>query len=254
MSALLAPLEQIQERAAARAGAPPLRPVPASAARLSRVAFIIFLLGLLGAGMVGVLLLNTAIQQRSATVTQAQREAEDLGHQQASLTARVEQLRSSSGLAEKAWEIGLRPNPHPVFVQLDADGKGGRVVGEPTRVSGAEMPNQHYRSADEVTVAMEKAREARRAQIENERKARLARIEAAKKAAAAQAAEQKRLAAQKQAEQKQAEQKQAGEAASGQSRPAQDAKKPQTSDTANASGGRTVDRASSQAVGSAGGD
>ncbi|WP_420175732.1 hypothetical protein [Luteococcus sp. OSA5] len=224
MSALLAPLEQIQERASQRAERPALQSVQTSPFRLSRVAFTIFLLTLLGAGMVGVLLLNTAIQQRATTVAQAQRTADDLGHRQASLNARVQQLRSSSDLADRAWQMGLRPNPYPVFVQLDADGKGGRVLGEPSRVTGQEMPNQHYRSADEVTAAMEKARIARQTQLENERKARLAAIEARKakaeaearaKAAADRAAEAKKAAQQKEAQKKAAQKKEASAANTG---------------------------------------
>lgn len=198
MSALLAPLEEVTQSGATRAPRPALRSVAPSPLRLSRVGFIIFVISLLGAGMVGVLLLNTSIQQRAQTVAAAQRTAEDLGHEQASLSARVEQLRSSSDLAERAWAMGLRPNPHPVFVRLDADGTGGQVVGEPMRVQGMEMPDQEFRSADEVTVAMEKSRAAYLAEQEAKRKQaeaeRIAREKAAQEKAAQQKAAQQKAA------------------------------------------------------------
>lgn len=178
MSALLAPLEQART-SSPRADRPVLRPVASSPLKLSRVGFIIFLTTLLGAGMVGILLLNTHIQQRAQTVAAAQRQADDLGHQQASLTAKVEQLRSSSDLATRAWEQGLRPNPHPVFVKLGADGKPGQVIGEPMAVNGSEMPDQKYVGADTVTAQIAKAKADHKAK-EAAEKAR--RIAAAKKA------------------------------------------------------------------------
>lgn len=193
MSALLAPLEQTRT-SGPRAERPVLRPVASSPLKLSRVGFIIFLTTLLGAGMVGILLLNTHIQQRAQTVAVAQREADDLGHQQASLTAKVEQLRSSSDLATRAWELGLRPNPHPVFVKLGADGKPGQVIGEPMAVNGSEMPDQKYVGADTVT--------ARIAQAKAQYKAKEA-AEKARRIAAAKKAEQDRIARIKAAEAKQ---------------------------------------------------
>lgn len=193
MSALLAPLEQTRP-ASPRAERPVLRPVAASPLRLSRVGFIIFITTLLGAGMVGILLLNTHIQQRAQTVAAAQRQADDLGHQQASLTAKAEQLRSSSDLATRAWQLGLRPNPYPVFVKLGADGTPGQVIGEPMRVSGSEMPDQKYVGADAVTAQIAKAKADHQAKVAAEK---------ARRIAAAKKAEQDRIARQKAAQAKQ---------------------------------------------------
>ncbi|GAA1388157.1 hypothetical protein [Luteococcus peritonei] len=195
MSALLAPLERAEQRPAR----PTLRALDVHPLRVGRIGFVIVLLTLLGAGMVGVLVLNTMIQQRAGEVTAVQRQADDLGYQQASLTAEVERLRSSSDLAERAWQMGLRPNPYPVFVQLETDGTG-RVVGEPTRVFGGEMPNQKYASADDVTKQIDAARAAYKAKQEAQKKALAEKIarqkaEAARKAEAAKQAEAARKAA-----------------------------------------------------------
>lgn len=104
MSALLAPLEEVAERGSTRAPRPPLRPVAPSPLRLSRVGFIIFVITLLGAGMVGVLLLNTSIQQRAQTVVAAQRTAEDLG------TSRPRCRRGWSSCAPApTWPTGPGP-------------------------------------------------------------------------------------------------------------------------------------------------
>ena len=171
MSALLAPLERLDQRSTR----PTLRAIDVHPLRVSRLGFLIVLLTVLGAGMVGVLVLNTVIQERATQVRAVQRQAEELGYQQASLTAEVERLRSSQDLAARAWEMGLRPNPYPVFVQLEADGTG-RVVGDPTRVFGGEMPDQKHASADDVTKRIDKARADLKAKQAAEKKARAAAI------------------------------------------------------------------------------
>lgn len=180
MSALLAPAERTEG-----ASRPALRAVGTRPG--SRTAYVVFLATLLAIGMVGVLVLNVKIQERALTVQNAQRQAADLGAQQASLTAQVERLRSSSDLADRAWTMGLRPNPYPVFVKLDADGTG-RVLGEPTRVSGGEMPDQKYLGADDVTKRIAQAREQYKAQIARQKAEALARQKAAEAKAKADAA------------------------------------------------------------------
>ena len=42
---------------------------------------------------------------------------------------------SQAKLAERAWALGMRPNPQPAFIQLP----GGQVVGVPTEVTGDEL-------------------------------------------------------------------------------------------------------------------
>ncbi len=156
MSALTAPLVDLQSRRATRTERPALRAVQINPMRVSRALFIAFLTVVLGVGMVGVLVLNTTIQQRQSEITKAQRQADDLAYKQASLTATVEQLRSSSDLATRAWAMGMRPNPHPAFVQLGAAGEAGRIVGTPARTVGTEMPDQNYVGADAVATKIDK--------------------------------------------------------------------------------------------------
>lgn len=200
MSALLAPLEQPRIRSTADVPVerPSLRAVTAPGLKLSRVGFIVFITTVLGLGMVGILLLNTTIQQRAQTIAATQRTADDLGYEQASLTAKAEQLRSSSDLATRAWAMGMRPNPYPVFIKMGPDGKTSTVVGEPTRVSGSEMPDQKVSSADDVTKRMAQARVAYKQKVAQEEAARAAAAkqaaEAAKAKQAAEAAKAKQAA------------------------------------------------------------
>lgn len=182
MSAVLAPVERTQD--SPRSERPSLRALDRTPARLSTIPFVVLLVTLLGAGMVGILLLNVNIQQRARTVAQLQASAEQKGFQEAALTSQVHQLRSSTALAQRAWELGLRPNTSPAFLVLPS----GTIVGDPTRVGGNEAPDQKYRSAEAVTSAIEKANE-RAIQKKKEL------IEAQKKAAEKRLAEQKAKAA-----------------------------------------------------------
>lgn len=190
MSALTSSFDDLRSARPARQERPALRVVPLNPMRVPRTVFIAFLTLLMGAGMVGVLVLNTTIQQRQTAVTRAQRQADDLAWRQASMTAQVEQLRSSSDLATRAWALGMRPNPHPVFVVLD--GQHPTVMGTPTPVTGTEMPDQAYANADEVAAAIDKAHAAaveRRTASAEKRRAE------AKAAAEKKAAEKKAAAA-----------------------------------------------------------
>ena len=178
MSAVVALVER-SERASGPAR-PMLRALERRPARLSTIAFVVLLVSLLGAGMVGILLLNVSIQQRARTLNALQATAEQKGYQQAALTSQVQSLRSPTTLQSKAWDLGLRPNTSPAFLVLPS----GQVLGDTTAVTASEAPEQKYRSAQAITEAIEKANAA-----EIKRKADL--IEAQKKRAAQRLAEQK---------------------------------------------------------------
>lgn len=113
-----------------------LRPVAPK--RLSRVPFILVLALVLGIGMAGLLVLNTTIQDQSVRLRSLQVEATILGYKEASLQAQVDKLQSSTELAYRATELGMRPNPHPAFLEVPS----GRIIGSPYAVTGNEIPTQ----------------------------------------------------------------------------------------------------------------
>ncbi len=113
-----------------------LRPVKPK--RLNRVPFILVLALVLGIGMAGLLVLNTTIQDQSVRLRNLQIEAQILGYREANLQSQVNQLRSSAELAQRASALGMRPNPHPAFLEVPS----GRVLGTPYAVTGNEIPTQ----------------------------------------------------------------------------------------------------------------
>jgi len=131
MSALQAPVGVPEPRLARTT----LRAVSTSRQPIARLPFVLIVALLLGSGMIGVLLLSTTIQAQSSELSDLQSQEADLRYQEAALAAQVQDLRSSSRLAQSAWELGMRPNPNPAFIQMP----DGQVTGDPTPVEGDEL-------------------------------------------------------------------------------------------------------------------
>lgn len=129
MSALQAPNATPQTRPTL------LRAVPNRPSQIARLPFVLIIAVLLGGGMTGVLLLSTTIQTQSSELTALQTREAELRYEQAALVAQVQDLRSSQKLAERAWDLGMRPNPNPAFIQMPS----GQVVGDPSPVTGNEL-------------------------------------------------------------------------------------------------------------------
>lgn len=186
MSALLSSQEAYSR--AQLATAAQLRAVPSSVARMSRIPFLLVLGLVLAVGMAGVLVLNVTIQGQASDLRGLQERATILGYQESALQASLDQLRSPTHLEQEAQKLGMRPNPHPVFIQLPQN----EMLGDPAEVTGKEMPAQSFKTpaqvADEITAARAKVTADQKAKAEAAREAA-----AAKKAAAArQAAAEKK--------------------------------------------------------------
>ena len=171
-----------------------LRQVPIPQRRMASVPFILTLAVCLAVGMVGLLLLNTALQEQGFAVRDQQTAANQLGYRVAALEAEVTQARSSTRLAIKAGKLGMVPNPYPVYLSLPA----GQVIGDPTKMTGYELPDVRYRTPEELA-AIAKAR----AKAETKRVADLKAAEEARQKAAkakAEAAAKKKADAKAKAE------------------------------------------------------
>ncbi len=92
---------------------------------------------LLAVGVIGLLLLNTALQRRAFELSTLNERAEALEVQVSGLTLRTDRLESTQSLALRATELGMVPNPSPVFLRLS----DGRVVGDPVAAAaGSTLP------------------------------------------------------------------------------------------------------------------
>lgn len=101
-----------------------LRVLP-GAARSPRAPFVVLVLLVLGIGLVGLLLVNTALQQGSFALTRLEAETTALRDRAAVLAGEVSLLESPAGLAEQAEELGMVPAEDLEFIELETPPAGG---------------------------------------------------------------------------------------------------------------------------------
>jgi hypothetical protein len=158
--------------AADRPGRPRVIQGGAGTARLGRVPFVLALMAILGLGMAGLLALNTALQGQAFQATSLHQKANQLTYQEAALRTQVDELRATDNLAARAFQLGMRPNPNPGFIQLP----DGKVIAKARTVTGNEVPMiiktpEQVRAEQRAAAAKRKAAEAKRLAAEARRAA-----------------------------------------------------------------------------------
>ena len=128
MSTVFSPQKaRVTPAAPAKRTEPKLRVVYGAPFRPPRMPFVIFVVSLLAAGLVGLLLLNTELQRGTFDITNLSNQADQLRDQQEGLEKQVRTLESPQNLADQALKMGMVPNPNPVFLRLS----DGKVLGVP---------------------------------------------------------------------------------------------------------------------------
>lgn len=97
-----------------------------------RVPFAALVLAVLALGLVGLLVLNTSLQQGAFYARDLEARAQVLAQQREALELRVAGLREPQRVAEKAAAMGMVPNPSPAFLRLS----DGAVLGDPGQAAG----------------------------------------------------------------------------------------------------------------------
>jgi hypothetical protein len=112
-----------------RPGAGPrLAVIQGFAGRRSAIPFALLILGVLGVGLVGLLMLNTAMDENSVRTARAQQRQAALTDREQELSQQLAGLTAPGALASQAAALGLVPNPQPAFI----DPSDGRVLGSPS--------------------------------------------------------------------------------------------------------------------------
>ena len=115
-------------RAPRRGPAPtPLRVIPSSITRTGNGAFATTCIGLLIAGLIALLLLNTALAQGSLALGDLQRESARLSDTAGNLQEEIDRASATGALARSAAEIGMVRMNTRGYVDLSK----GTVTGEP---------------------------------------------------------------------------------------------------------------------------
>ncbi|MHB1800853.1 MAG: hypothetical protein ACYCU5_04175 [Actinomycetes bacterium] len=106
---------------------PRLRVVPTPRAPAHRVPFVVLVIVLLAGGLVGLLVLNTTMNQDAFALSTLRAQAKVLADQEQSLTASVAAAQNPATLASRAEALGMVPGVNPVFIRVPS----GQVLGVP---------------------------------------------------------------------------------------------------------------------------
>jgi outer membrane murein-binding lipoprotein Lpp len=108
---------------------PPRRAIGRTQA--ARTPFAVLVIAMLVAGVVGLLMFNTNMQQASFKATALQTQVNTLTAKQQSLNMALDALRNPQRLAVAAKKLGMVPPGQPAFIRLD-----GTVLGAPAPATG----------------------------------------------------------------------------------------------------------------------
>ena len=103
----------------------PLRVVPAAIRRTGGGVFAVLCIVLLAAGLVALLMMNTALASGIYQLKDLQGQSGTLTDQEEQLTQAVDDLRSPRNLAAKAQQLGMVPAKSMAFIRLS----DGSIIG-----------------------------------------------------------------------------------------------------------------------------
>ncbi|MFB0619859.1 septum formation initiator family protein, partial [Streptomyces sp. AGS-58] len=100
---------------------------PAGRARAARTPFVLLVVLLLGGGLIGLLVLNSALSEGSFKLADLQKQTKNLTDEEQSLQRDIDAYSSPDALQRRAQELGMVPGGDPAFL-----GPGGTVRGVPS--------------------------------------------------------------------------------------------------------------------------
>lgn len=100
------------------------KPVP----RAARLPFLLFVMVVLVSGLIGLLLLNTALQRGAYTATELRQTSAALEMERQVLDRKVGELQDPQRVALQALQLGMVQNDSPAFLSLASES----VIGKPT--------------------------------------------------------------------------------------------------------------------------
>jgi hypothetical protein len=125
-------LDTVPERPARR----PLRAVPPSDVRPPRAPFVLFVLAIAAAGLVAMLLLNTAVNENAFRLHALDQHQRKLDLTEERLQREVARKESPDAVARSARRLGLVPAGTPAFIRLP----DGKVLGVPVPAKAPAKP------------------------------------------------------------------------------------------------------------------
>ncbi|MFF7749892.1 septum formation initiator family protein [Streptomyces sp. NPDC007971] len=99
---------------------------PVGRARAARAPFVLLVVLLLGGGLIGLLVLNSALSEGSFKLDALQKQTKNLTDEEQALQRDIDAYSSPDALQRRARELGMVPGGDPAFL-----GPDGRVKGVP---------------------------------------------------------------------------------------------------------------------------
>jgi cell division protein FtsB len=112
--------------------------------------FVVLVLGVLGGGLVGLLLLNSAAAADSFAQDRLQRDTAELTVREQELSREVAAMEAPGALASQARRLGLVPSGEPGFLIVGADGST-RAVGTASPATTPPPPPPPSPTASQTT-------------------------------------------------------------------------------------------------------
>ncbi|MFB7500911.1 septum formation initiator family protein [Streptomyces sp. NPDC056161] len=111
---------------------------PAGRARAARTPFVLLVVLLLGGGLIGLLVLNSALSEGSFRLDDLQKRTKNLTDEEQALRRDIDAYSAPDALQRRARELGMVPGGDPAF--LDPDGSVKGVPSPAARQSVARSP------------------------------------------------------------------------------------------------------------------
>ncbi|MFG3097356.1 septum formation initiator family protein [Streptomyces sp. NPDC048202] len=100
------------------------RLIPAGRARAARTPFVLLVVLLLGGGLLGLLVLNSALSAGSFELDDIQRKTKSLTDEEQALQRDIDAYSAPDALQRRARELGMVPGGDPAFLGPDGSVKG----------------------------------------------------------------------------------------------------------------------------------
>lgn len=115
-----------------------LLPGPANRGKAARTPFVLLVVLLLGGGLIGLLLLNSAVSEGSFKLDDLQKDTKSLTDEEQALQRDIDSYSAPEALQRRARELGMVPGGDPAFLNPDGTVKG--VPSAAAEQSAADRP------------------------------------------------------------------------------------------------------------------
>ncbi|WP_253267240.1 septum formation initiator family protein, partial [Streptomyces sp. NL15-2K] len=117
-----------------------LIPGTASPGQAARTPFVLLVVLLLGGGLIGLLVLNSAISEGSFKLDDLQKETKSLTDEEQGLQRDIDAYSAPEALQRRARELGMVPGGDPAFLDPDGTVKGVPSPAPALEPASARMP------------------------------------------------------------------------------------------------------------------